>query len=244
MPKVSKVGKFRATAALDKEKQKNVSSTTSSYVKDEVDLAVTTTNSSCDNNTSNSKAEGLSRGQRRRLAKRDQYLKREQMILSSLRLSREQEQRHQIDGLDSLWQALPTLNKEEENEKGRTDENTSRIIRKNKQKKNIAMEEVMHYNLVLQHPSFQSNPFETMKQHLRNTLVAETVEEQQPTTKHHKVKKDKESKGIKKAAVSKEKNQTKHSKYKKEKKNLYTSTKQKSPIRRGGSSSVKRKIRN
>ena len=50
----------------------------------------------------------LSRGQRRRQAKRDQYRKREQMILSSLRLKSQEEQKGRIDGLDAIREALKT----------------------------------------------------------------------------------------------------------------------------------------
>ena len=48
----------------------------------------------------------LSRGQRKRQAKRDQYLRREKLILSSLQLQKAQEQARRIDGLDAMKEAL------------------------------------------------------------------------------------------------------------------------------------------
>lgn len=227
MPKVSKVGRFRATAAVDKEKQ-NITVSTSCFAKDKVDALMTTSSPRDVHDNNSSHFESRSRGQRRRLAKREQYLKREHMILSSLRLSREQEQKNKIDGIDSLWKALPTVSKDEE--AGRSD--NSQLIRKNKQKKNIAVEEVVHYNLVLQHPSFQSNPFETMQEHLRNTL-AKSIEEQKQATQNHSDRGLTEMKGIKNAVKSKEKVQSKHSNYKRETKNVYNATQQKPPKRRG-----------
>jgi hypothetical protein len=236
MPKISKVGRFRATAAVDREKQK-ISVPPSCFGKDKVDALVTTDSSSAimrDNNSS--KMESRSRGQRRRMAKREQYLKREHMILSSLRLSREHEQKNKIDGFDSLWKALPTVSKEEE--AGRSD--TAQLIRKNKQKKNIAIEEVVHYNLVLQHPSFQTNPFGTMQEHLRNTL-AKPIEQNRPT-QNCNGKGLKEKKGIKNAVKSKENVQSKHSNYRGEKKSIYSATQQKPPKRHSASFKVEKKI--
>ncbi len=226
MPKVSKVGRFRATAAVDKEKQNITVSTTSCSAKDKVDALMTTTSPRDLHHNHSSHSESLSRGQRRRLAKREQYLKREHMILSSLRLSREQEQKNKIDGFDSLWKALPAVSREED-EAGRSD--NSQVIRKNKQKKNIAVEEVVHYNLVLQHPSFQSNPFETMQEHLRNTLAKSTEE----PTNNSSDKALQEMKGVKNVVKSKVKVQSKHSNYRREKKNDYSATQPKPPKRHG-----------
>jgi len=239
MPKISKVGRFRATAAVDKEKQKK-SVSPSCFVKDKADALVTTiasTSAMLPDNNASSKMESRSRGQRRRMAKREQYLKREHMILSSLRLSREQEQKNKIDGFDSLWKALPTVSKEEE--AGRSE--TAQLIRKNKQKKNIAIEEVVHYNLVLQHPSFQSNPFETMQEHLRNTL-AKSIEEQNQAMPNSNGKGLKEKKGIKNSVKSKLKVQSKHSNYRGEKKSINSATQQKPSKSRSASLKVEKKI--
>ena len=40
-----------------------------------------------------------------------------------------------------------------------------------------------HYSLVLQHPSYQSNPFETMQEHLRNTLAKQKEQQQIESSK-------------------------------------------------------------
>ena len=56
--------------------------------------------------TATAPAASLSRGQRKRQAKRDQYLRREKLILSSLQLQKAQEQARRIDGLDAMKEAL------------------------------------------------------------------------------------------------------------------------------------------
>lgn len=162
MPKISKVGGFRAQAALEKKQQQ-----TRPVTKHEV----TTEDVNINNGTSTEAA--LSRGQKRRLAKREQYLKRENMILSSLRLSHQAEEQR-LDGFRALWNTLPsadTTNSSIEQDVS-TSRNETIVLRHNKQKRNIAATEIIHYNLVLQHPSFQSNPFGSMQEHLRNTLAA------------------------------------------------------------------------
>jgi hypothetical protein len=138
MPKVSKVGKFRKAATASKE-QPNAQDETAS----------------------------MSRGQRKRQMKREQYLKREKMIFSTLKLQREEEQKHRLDGLDALKEALPTT------AASTPEQTTSQLLTTNKRKKKIAATEMEHMNLVLQHPAFQSNPFDAIQQHLRNTLAGQ-----------------------------------------------------------------------
>mmetsp|Transcript_17855 Transcript_17855/g.27590 ORF Transcript_17855/g.27590 Transcript_17855/m.27590 type:complete len:200 (-) Transcript_17855:358-957(-) len=119
----------------------------------------------------------LSRGQRKRQAKRDQYLKREKLILSTLKLQKEEDQKKRIDGMDAIRKALKaTMTKSTTSDLPR-DDNGDRV-ETNKAKQQVAAKEVTHMNLVLQHPAFQSNPFDTIKQHLKNTL-ADQAEEQQ-----------------------------------------------------------------
>ncbi len=117
----------------------------------------------------------LSRGQRKRLAKREQYLKRDKMIMSSLRVKREEEQRGRIDGLDAIKEALTQTikmsQKLDEAELDHTSKQNEESAKSNKGKKHIAQKELTHFNLVLQHPSFKANPFETMQEHLKNTLA-------------------------------------------------------------------------
>lgn len=142
MPKVSKVGKLRKTAAATK-----------------------------DSNKEYDEMANLSRGQRKRQAKREQYFKREKMILSTLRLQREDEQKNRLDGLDALKEALTTTTFSQ----GTTSSQQAQPA-SNKVRNNICRREVQHMNLVLQHPAFQSNPFEAIQQHLRNTLAGQAQE--------------------------------------------------------------------
>ena len=111
----------------------------------------------------------LSRGQRRRQAKRDQYRKREQMILSSLRLKSQEEQKGRIDGLDAIREALMNTTKHGKVEQN--DPNNASSFKTNKGKKRLLVEESHHLSLVSQHPAFKADPFETIQEHLRNTLA-------------------------------------------------------------------------
>ena len=142
MPKVAKVGKLRKAVDANK-----------------------------DSNKEQNEPANLSRGQRKRQAKREQYLKREKMILSALRLQREEEQKHRLDGLDALKKAITSVTFSQQ---GQTSQHEHPAT--NKGKKNICCREMEHMNLVLQHPAFQSNPFEAIQQHLRNTLAGQAQE--------------------------------------------------------------------
>jgi hypothetical protein len=116
----------------------------------------------------------MSRGQRKRHAKRDQYLKREKMILSSLQLKSQEEQKKRIDGLDAIRDAL--MNTSKHAGSSSTDpsaEEPKQSHTTNKAKRKLVAEEVHHLNLVMQHPAFIADPFETMQEHLRNTLADE-----------------------------------------------------------------------
>jgi hypothetical protein len=115
--------------------------------------------------------ENQSRGQRKRQAKRDKYLQREQNILSTLKLKSQDEQKRRIDGLDAIREAL--MNTTKEGSKGSQEEQHEKKYNTNKSKLSLVGEEVQHMNLVLQHPAFKANPFETLQEHLRNTLAEE-----------------------------------------------------------------------
>ena len=125
------------------------------------------------NDTDNHEIQKLSRGQRKRHAKREQFLRKEKMILSSLMLQRQEEQKKRIDGLDAIKQALMNATV-----KNKNDGNSEKITRKpepnhvstNKAKRKLVAKEIEHVNLILQHPAFKKNPFETMQEHLRNTF--------------------------------------------------------------------------
>jgi hypothetical protein len=128
MPKVSRVGKFRAAP------------------KHLPQLPAPTSKSSHDGD----EKEPLSRGQRKRLAKREQYLKREKMVMSSLRLQKLEEQKGKLDGLDAIRESLP----EEFSSTTPTakDLKTNPSCNTNKSKKAIANAEITHMGLVLEHP--------------------------------------------------------------------------------------------
>ena len=141
----------------------------------------------------------LSRGQRKRQAKRDAYLKKEQMILSSLRLKAQDEQKKRIDGLDAIREALlntvTTQDGEMDNQNMKPTHATT-----NKAKQRLLVREVEHLNLVLQHPAFQADPFATMEEHLRNTLASQRKIQEAQAEKRDKeeLKKEEEKKRLKK----------------------------------------------
>jgi len=153
MPKISKVGKFRQTAAATTTDQVVV-------VDDGNDNA-------------------LSRGQRKRQGKKDQYLKRQKLVLSTLRVQGQEDQKKRIDGLDALKEALQatvTETIESENTKDSPAPVVVSQLNTNKAKKELTSREVLHLGLVLEHPAFQENPFATIQEHLKNTLAGQAKE--------------------------------------------------------------------
>jgi Ribosome biogenesis protein SLX9 len=140
----------------------------------------------------------LSKGQRKRQAKRDQYMRKERMILSSLQVKHAEEQAKRIDGLDAIKQALlatvasnsqPRDGNDAQSKKappGATQASVastataattapatatnSSLLQSNRGRKLLLEKELTQMNLVLQHPSFQSDPFATMREHLQNTI--------------------------------------------------------------------------
>jgi Ribosome biogenesis protein SLX9 len=117
----------------------------------------------------------LSKGQRKRQAKRDQYLQKEKMILSSLQVKHAQDQAKRIDGLDALKEALlatvaqPATTSLDASTKSTTATNAS-LLQSNRGRKLLLEKEAVQMNLVWQHPSFQANPLEAIREHLQNTL--------------------------------------------------------------------------
>jgi len=218
MPKISKVGKFRKTAAATAAALGGGSSSgkkkSSSATPGEVDWvrvpsnkslqqeSALETESSKNDTTATSKKNkknqkdssasadvsqqdsALSRGQRKRQAKREQYLKKEKMILSSLKLKKEDEQRKRIDGLDALKAALMETVQEKP---GAPDDNEAVVPEKpkpltsNKAKQKTLASELTHMGLVMQHPAFQANPFEAIQEHLRNSLAKQGKQQQAAT---------------------------------------------------------------
>jgi Ribosome biogenesis protein SLX9 len=121
----------------------------------------------------------ISRGQRKRLIKREKYLQRERMVMSSLKLRKQDEQAKRIDGLDALKEALlETVTKMPESQEEKT--RPAQVVRSNRGKRSIVKKEVEHMKLVLEHPSFKANPLAAIHEHLTNTTSkqATTAEDQ------------------------------------------------------------------
>mmetsp|Transcript_385 Transcript_385/g.553 ORF Transcript_385/g.553 Transcript_385/m.553 type:complete len:227 (+) Transcript_385:149-829(+) len=183
MPKVNRTQKQSARGAAAVTSAVPTKSVTTKTHNKRVDDDVDTQLVANQGTTSNNK---LSRGQRKRLAKREQYLKREKMILSTLKVQKMEEQKNRIDGLDAIKEALEQTIKEnrlkvqQQSKQGNEshDDDEAVVVKSNKAKKNIAQKEITHFNLVLQHPSFKSNPFATMQEHLRNTLDQEAKKQE------------------------------------------------------------------
>ena len=128
----------------------------------------------------------LSRGQRKRLAKRGQYAKREKMILSSLRLQRVEDQKRRIDGMDALKEALNEAMTPNTNP---TSPSTIKVTSHNS-KRTVAHKEIEQMHLVLQHPSFVASPFVTMQEHLRNTFSRQATELQRKAEEARTIEKN------------------------------------------------------
>lgn len=196
MPKVSKVGRFRATVHASKPIPP-----LHARLKKGVNKI---------GNDGNPSEPILSSGQLKRRAKREKYLRRKEMVLSSLRLRKLEEQKGQLDGLDALRDALPTSKsiraaKEAAAVSGISEappspseqlETSSSVIGSNRAKKNLAGREITHMNLVLEHPSFQENPFDAITIHLRNTLASQGEAQLQESMKQ--TKKNDEAEKLKK----------------------------------------------
>lgn len=100
--------------------------------------------------------------------------------MSSLRLQRLEEQKGKLDGLDlireALGEATSSLVESQTTKIPTTTQNQRKKDIKcntNKSKKTLAATEITHMGLVLQHPSFKSNPFSAIQQHLRNSLSSD-----------------------------------------------------------------------
>jgi hypothetical protein len=203
MPKASRVGKFRAASRASSRDVRSAPLTSSSHQqgrgKKDDDVAGGGEASTTANKTTTSGGDHattddvpplpreddgvvdgvapLSRGQRKRLAKREQYLKRENMVMSSLRLRRLDEQVGKLDGLDAIREALRDASSSSSSSAPPpplpTPSSSSRNT--NRSRKALADAEISHMGLVLGHPAFIDDPFSAIRQHLRNTLADDAV---------------------------------------------------------------------
>jgi len=216
MPKVNRVGKSRAKAAATTMSSQRHVSTSSAAAPTPPSFQTLHKDSQLKTSTTtvtDSSQQNLSKGQRKRLLKREQYLKREKMILSTLKLQKLEEQKGRLDGLDAIKEALEdTIQKNRE--QGQTsDENANvthvsllernDVAKTNKARMNLAQEELTHLNLVLQHPSFVENPFATMQEHLKNSLLekAEKLKQAAEEERVHEAKRAEEKKEARKDRI-------------------------------------------
>lgn len=144
----------------------------------------------------------LSRGQRKRQAKRDQYLKREKMVLNSLKLKRVEEQKKRIDGLDDIREALlATVSIANGHDDNETELPRDNLLVNSRSRKRLLQQETAQMCLVVQHPRFKADPFSTLKEHLTNTMVNHVKLQQKEAIQHAR---DKIAKHAEKIALKKE----------------------------------------
>jgi Ribosome biogenesis protein SLX9 len=126
-------------------------------------------------------AKHLSRGQRKRQQKREQYLRREQLVLSCLKLKPKSSH---FDGMNEMKQALLSSLKTAST----STPPPRNLLRSQKSRQVLMAKEIAQLGLVLQHPAFQANPWDTLQQHLTNSTAAV------PTEKRPAVRRDRPKK--------------------------------------------------
>ena len=145
---------------------------------------------------------GLSKGQKKRLVKREQYMKKERMILSTLKLRKQEEQSKRIDGLDALKEALldavstdnaAATSSSVSKRKNAVDTNANSTtgshlnsLKSNSSRQQLLHKEMIHMELVLQHPTFQEDPLATIREHLQNTFQSSNGTSSNSSTMTHK----------------------------------------------------------
>lgn len=160
MPKVSRVGKFRQAA-------KAGAATPTSPESEPVD--------------------GLSRGQKKRLAKREIYLRKERLVMGSLLLKKKQEQAKRIDGLDAIKEALMATTKTaDDDDKNQTTTPPANHLQSQKSRQTLLQRESNQLQLVMQHPAFQADPLATIRQHLTNSLAPQAAQRQEEQVAHER----------------------------------------------------------
>ena len=198
MPKASKTGSFRKEAAKARQlpvKTVTQSTTTTTNQDPSSEQSETVDQTASDTTTTTAAAAELSRGQRKRQAKRQQYLKRQQLILSSLKLQHQQDQQKRIDGLDAMKDALLSTvqhnnkhNSDQEEDDTNANTHKPNLLKTNKSRQSLVHTESQQLNLVLQHPSFQQDPFQAIRQHLHNTLADDKTKHARQALQHRKLR--------------------------------------------------------
>lgn len=186
MPKATKVGQFRSASRASSRDVRTApltSESASSYHKkqDPDEKVVADRQANADAAAANDEDARfprerddvpLSRGQRKRLAKREQYLKRENMVMSSLRLRRLEDQKGKLDGLDAIREALSEALTSPTPPTSDAAEGAKKLTcNTNRSKRTLANSEISHMSLVLSHPKFNEDPFAAIRLHLQNSLA-------------------------------------------------------------------------
>jgi hypothetical protein len=100
------------------------------------------------------------------------------MVLSSLRLKRLEGQVGKLDGLDAIREALGVASSSSSGAaaaavEGGGAKKVPPTCDTNKSRRALANAEISHMGLVLRHPAFNEDPFEAIRQHLRNSLAGD-----------------------------------------------------------------------
>jgi hypothetical protein len=194
MPKSASLGRIHSRAAASTVRASAFLSNESPVKRELVDKGTgdEKRNENLEERDEEKNSNTLSRGQKKRLAKREQFVKREKMILSSLRIQRAEEQKKRIDGMDALKEALNEAMSNNTNPHPVEDDGILPAIqvKTNHSKRAVAQKEIEHMHLVLQHPSFVQQPFATMQEHLRNTFSRQAMELQRKADEARKIEKD------------------------------------------------------
>ena len=174
MPKANKVGASRITSKSNQKKTTPLPTKTAPKTTDESNTTSKDNSGETYNLDEQNDDNNLSRGQKKRLARRSEFLKKLEVVNSSLKIG-EKAKAKKVGTFQqpmlSLKDALSNLEKKEL-EKKEALRNKPQFV-SNKSKKNVALTELSHFKLVLQHPTFQSDPFSTIMEHLDNTLPSE-----------------------------------------------------------------------
>ena len=211
-----------STTDIDKDETKTNSSD-ETKAKNNIPTTTSTENKNKDNDVNDDEPKGtkpsLSRGQRKRQAKHEKFLKKEKMILSSLMLKKQDEQKKRIDGLDAIKQALMDTTTTADKKKQYDSTNNSNSnnteleihhVSSNKAKRKLVGGEVENMSLILQHPAYKKDPFETLQEHLLNSYKEDkTTQEKLSKQRTQKEKQKKDAKLRQKKDIVKKKTQKK-----------------------------------
>uniref|UniRef100_A0A7S3L8S8 Ribosome biogenesis protein SLX9 n=1 Tax=Amphora coffeiformis TaxID=265554 RepID=A0A7S3L8S8_9STRA len=132
---------------------------------------------------------GLSRGQKKRLAKREQYLRKESLVMGSLQLKKQQEQAKRIDGLDAIKEALmstTTTRTNDDDDKKQSQAHRPNLLKTQKSRSTLLQRESNQLQLVMQHPAFQQDPLATIREHLTNSLAPQAAQRQKEQVQHER----------------------------------------------------------